>query len=136
MQFTCDDPIMALEASGVLMRRDDFSVQYTHPLDAKFWIRIELPVQRPYHVTDLFWGYMTDGQLSLILYHAILILSGKIDGDYRFSNICPQDSSKADQDATRILQILEMVAAYGAKLVTSSEVKEQGGKYELRATVF
>lgn len=135
MHFTFDDPNIALEALGISVRRDEFSVQYSHPLDAKFWIRFELPVKRPYHITDLASGHMTDGQVSQVLYHAILMFSGKLDGDYRFSNICPQDSSIAHQEATRILQILEMVAAYGSKLVTSSEVKQQRGKYDLQATV-
>lgn len=135
MHFTFDDPIMAFEVSGVLVRRDQFSVQFSHPLDAKFWIRFELPTKQPYHITDLFSGHMTDGQVSQILYHAIIMFSGKIDGDYRFSNICPKDNSKADQEGTRILQILEKAAAYGAKLVTSSEVKEHRSKHDLRATV-
>jgi len=135
MIFESNDPNTALAELEISMRTDDFSVQFVHKSDSRFWLRFEDFRTSVVVVSDFFFGKLTDGELALILASAVRFLGNAATEELIFLDVEPGRITDTRAENLRISMIVGRAASLNAQLVAAISEKIERGKRNLVFTL-
>lgn len=131
MKFHSSDPSTALAELEVSKRVDDFSVQFVHESDLRFWLRFEEFETEVVVVSDFFFGNLSDGELAQILASSVKTLGNGTIAELIFLDVEPGRITDTRPENLRISTIVGRAASLNARLVTAISEKIERGKRNL-----
>lgn len=117
------------ESMGLTLRRDDFSLQVTHPDNPRLWIRIENGI-----VTDFIPAGLTERKAALALLFAATRAGVWPAEALVFADIAPSSQKDLADREAELRRILAAVAAIEKIFVREISLDRRGEKVDLRAS--
>lgn len=123
--------ISGFEEIALKQRSDDFSDQFSTPIDPKFWIRIEQPLTDRLFVSDMLFGEQDEYVMANAFLQALATLGLPKPTEIVFRNLGGVDDPRTATEAQRVEKVVEAMVMRQRRFIIGREYEVRREKIDL-----